>query len=110
MSKKSENIPKRDLMSRINFLLQAGMLVSSCSSSLLPLSSFFVREAKSCAQKSLVKIDTSTKQLVCRSCNNYLIAGYTARMRLRKKRGSYSVVTCKICSRIKKNKIRKRLP
>ncbi|KAI6650652.1 hypothetical protein LOD99_7702 [Oopsacas minuta] len=105
MSSKTDNIPKRDLISRINFLLQAGMLINrNCPPSLLPLSSLYVREAKSCAQKSLVKIDRSIKRIVCKNCNCYLIAGYTARTRVKTRRGTYFIVTCNICSHVKKAK------
>eukprot|EP01114_Cavostelium_apophysatum_P009358 TRINITY_DN22477_c0_g1_i1.p1 TRINITY_DN22477_c0_g1~~TRINITY_DN22477_c0_g1_i1.p1 ORF type:complete len:141 (-),score=21.17 TRINITY_DN22477_c0_g1_i1:74-496(-) len=98
MSKKVV-VPNDDAFKRMNFLHQASHVMFDQNPN---LSRFFNHTLKKIASRQVLRIDPSMKRGICKGCNILLVPGTTSNVRIRAKRGSHHVVTCKECGRFKR--------
>lgn len=73
--KKKTAIPNKDVLSRVNFLHQASLLLAQKSPN---LSRRYALDMKSVCQKSQLQMDRSIKRKICKRCHSVMLEGQTS--------------------------------
>lgn len=98
----------KDAFARMNFLLQASKLCTSFSSKRSQdLSAYYGSVFKNVAKKAVVRAEPEIKRSLCKGCNNLLIPGENAKVRLKKKPAPRVIWTCLRCATLKRFGVRK---
>ncbi|KAG8744482.1 hypothetical protein FRC10_010047 [Ceratobasidium sp. 414] len=104
----SGTIPNRDLMQRMNFLLQASVCLQTAARTqpgrgageMQRLARKHVKTIKGIASGAVVKIDPSVKRVLCKKCSTVLVPGSTASVRVKTSgpHGKIVSYTCFSCN------------
>ncbi len=57
----------------------------------------YVESARRVAMAARLRLPATYKRRICKSCNTLLVPGYNARVRIRARRETHTVVTCLCC-------------
>ncbi|XP_011305007.1 ribonuclease P protein subunit rpr2 isoform X2 [Fopius arisanus] len=89
----------KDVFERMNYLLQAGQLLSSMKD--FVGSSLCGNMMVSCGKRSVLRMEPDIKRSICKCCQTPLIAGESARVRLISKPLKAVKFTCLVCGTTK---------
>lgn len=94
---KNASIPQKDIYRRMNFLYQAAHTVLVVSPQDWDLSRHYTSTLKTLARKNVLRLHPNLKRSLCKKCDIILIAGLTAKVRVKSEREEHVVVTCIHC-------------
>mmetsp|Transcript_13423 Transcript_13423/g.38166 ORF Transcript_13423/g.38166 Transcript_13423/m.38166 type:complete len:180 (-) Transcript_13423:122-661(-) len=90
-SKERKVLKQRTTFERLNYLWQAGHAPVPPE-----LAAFYSETLLSLSGRSVTRIDSTVKRVICRGCGNFL-DGDRCTVRLKPKREPHIVVTCRVC-------------
>ena len=93
--KKEKNVANRDGFLKMNFLLQASVLISEKSQ---VLSREYIKQMKKVARKNVLRIDPYIKRSICKTCNSFLLCEQNGTMKIKKRQQKSLEIKCKSCS------------
>ncbi|XP_044730555.1 ribonuclease P protein subunit rpr2-like [Chrysoperla carnea] len=98
MNKKLINIAGKESFQRMNYLYQASELMHKLNAN---ISTHYNDILLSIAKKSVLRIDTTIKNTLCKGCHSLLEPGNTTRLRFKKK-NKFMRIKCLNCGTIKR--------
>jgi ribonuclease P protein subunit RPR2 len=105
---KKKSFQGRDAFHRMNFLYQACTLLQAVpNASNLNISAHYGSIMTSVAKKSVLRMDTTIKRTLCKGCNNLMVPGTTARVRIKKINRGQTQHICTQCLTVKRFNLKK---